>query len=525
MNSESYNNRKVCFGVKDTSDNWNYAASGLITGIDRTAPVITVTPAAADSTPKRQITVVASSSAADVDSNSWERKIISSSDICNAAEMSSGTSSGGSVILNSESYNNRKVCFGVKDTSDNWNYAASGVISGIDRTAPSIAVSSVSADNEVDALVSDNSDNSPILRSQIIGDNVCDGSISGTFEAYTAGTALILPVGSRACFEATDSANNVSYATSGVGVDPDIIVPANDDTLLPTINVRTVGTNRVSATLVEGNLDNSPVLEVQIISDAVCSDSTAGSFEAYTAGTSLTLPVGSRACFKATDSNDNTVYAVSAAGKKKKKRTGNPQSPSPPLTQEPQEEPQEPQQPLLEVSVLTGGDTVSADDNYDSGTTMSYRIQSDDACDSDHEGAFKAYQEGTGLTPSVSSDYYVCFKSVDNDDKQNVAYSVSALIVVEIEGPEQPADDSVDSDDSDDQEAVIDPLPAPSTPDSVSDVDSGPDDGNNDDDNDAETDTDPSTSDSGDNVGPLLILVGVGLLVAAAVIFVIRKRS
>ena len=532
LNSESYNNHKVCFGVKDTSDNWNYAVNGLITGIDRIAPTVTVTPSVAHSTPKREITVVASSSAADMDGNSWQHKIISSSDTCNAAEMNSGTSSGRAVTLNSQSHNNHKVCFGVKDTSDNWNYAASGVISGIDRTAPSIAVSSVSADNEVDASVSDNTDNSPSLRSQIISDNVCDDNTGGSFEAYTPGTALSLPIGSRACFEATDSAGNVSYAVSGVGAAPDIGVPANDDTSLPTINVRTVGSNRVSATLA-GDLSNSPVLEFQIISDNVCDDSIGGSFEAYTAGTALSLPIGSRACFKVTDNNDNTVYALSAAGSRRKKRI---------QTQDNTEQQQSPpQQFQLEVDVLPG-DTPSATDNYANGlTTMFYRIQTGEVCNHtlDHD-TFDPYQEGTPLALRVSSDYYACFKSVDNDDENNVAYAVSALIVVdEIEPdpaqpPAQPPVQPIDSEDevNDDGSNGQQPAPTPPTPTPGGDVivapepEPAPDPADNNEvakDGETDTDPEPSTPEDPGGVDILLILVGAGLLVAT-VVFVVVKR-
>ena len=521
---------RACFRATDSATNVRYTASGVgvdltvnTLDVDTTAPTITVTPAAADSSAKREIAVFASSSDSDVDSSSWKRKVVSASTVCDEAEMNSGTASGRSITFNSESYNNRKVCFAVKDTSDNWNYAASGVISGIDRTRPTISVSPV-VDNEVSATASDDSGGSPTLQSQIIRDTICDDSIRDTFGAYTAGDTLGLAVGSRACFKATDAAGNARYAISGIGVNPDIGVPANDDTALPTIKIRSVSNTRVSASLT-GDLSNFPTLEVLIISDNVCSDSTGGSFEAYTAGDVLTLDIGSRACFRVTDSANRTAYAVSAAGKKKKKRTNNPQSPPP-------RSPQEPQQPQLEVSVLTAGDTLSADDNYESGlTTMYYRIQSDDACDSDHEGAFNGYQEGTGLTPSVSSDYYVCFKSVDNDDKQNVAYSVSALIAVDIEDSQQPADDPVDGgDDDSDGETAIDPLPAPSAPDPGSDVDPGPDDSDDSssesdsDDSDNDTDSSPSASESDSNRGDfLLALVVIGLPSLALVVVLIRR--
>lgn len=94
--------------------------------------------------------MTASSSDGDVASSSWKHKVISST-TCNAAEMSSGTTSGASITLASELHNNRRVCFAVKDTSDNWAYATSGLITGIDRTVPSIAVGPVTL-NKVNAL-------------------------------------------------------------------------------------------------------------------------------------------------------------------------------------------------------------------------------------------------------------------------------------------------------------------------------------------------------------------------------------
>lgn len=97
--------------------------------------------------------MAANSGSTDVDNLTWRHKVILGSTTCNAAAMSSLTSSGKSVTLNSEAHNNRKVCFAVQDNADNWAYLASGVITGIDRTAPLITVSSV-ADNNVSATIS-----------------------------------------------------------------------------------------------------------------------------------------------------------------------------------------------------------------------------------------------------------------------------------------------------------------------------------------------------------------------------------
>ena len=176
-------------------------------------------------------------------------KVISST-TCNAAEMSNGTTSGASITLASELHNNRRVCFAVKDTSDNWAYATSGLITGIDRTVPSIAVGPVTL-NKVSALAADT--NSPTLESLLISHTTCSDSTLGTFTSYTSGTDLTLSAGFRACFKATDSVGNVSYASSGVGIAtaPGIVDPVEPvlpiesvDDILPTINIGTVANNR-----------------------------------------------------------------------------------------------------------------------------------------------------------------------------------------------------------------------------------------------------------------------------------------
>ena len=420
---------RACFYASDFLSNTRYVASGpgvdttnseMVVQSDTTPPTITVSPSAADSSPKRAITVSASSSDSDADSSSWKYKIVSASANCNAAAVSSGTSSGRAATLNSQSHNNRKVCFAVKDTSNNWNYAASGVITGIDRTSPTISVGNV-VNKRVRATVSDNSDNSPTLESQIIGGNICSSLTVGSFSPYTSGTDLTLPVGSRACFKATDSAGNAAYEASS----------AASEINLPTINVGTVRNNRVSATIT-GDLSNSPTFEVQIITDSVCGPGTSGSFDSYTSGTSLSLPVGSRACFRITDNIGRQAYVASAAGTQPGGNNNQPRRTTPRQTPPPR------QKKSLAVSV-TGGDALTATDNYGSGTTMSYMVRSDDACDDTTKGTFNVYQEGTALAPAdVDYDHYVCFKSVDNNDPTSVAYAVSPLVVVDQPDPDQP---------------------------------------------------------------------------------------
>ena len=633
INSEAHNNHKVCFAAKDTAGNWAYAATGVITGIDRTGPTISVSgvvanqvsatvtdagdnsptfrskiisdstcdstvsgfisyvsgtaltltagsracfyasdflsntryvasapgvdtemvqsdttpptisvnPDAADSSPKRSITVRASSSSSDADSGSWKHKIISASTACDADAVASATTVGRSAYLASESNNNHKVCFAVKDTSNNWNHAASGTISGIDRTPPVIAVGDVS-NNRVSATVSDNVDSSPAFKSQVIGDSVCSSLTGGTFDAYLSGTELTLAVGSRACFMARDSAGNVAYAPSTAAVY--IAPPPNSP---PTVNVGDLSrNNRVSATIA-GDLTNSPVLEIRLISDSNCGPDTVGTFNPYTPGTTITLSAGSRACFRLTDNGGQEDYAVSAAGRQ-------PSGGSTQRSRNPRPRPPQPAKPQLKVTVIVGEGTIGASDNYDSGlTTMSYMVRSDDTCDDTTKGTFNAYQEGTPLvTPAtVNYDHYVCFKSADNDDPDNVAYAVSELVVVEVESDPQQSPDSADDEiyvdpppttpdsaDSDKMDAVPQLPPADPggiTPSSTvlnpSDVDNTetesdpqqPSDDTSDDDK-VDADSPPPTSDSGDDTS-FLPFVAIGILLLAVVMVLVRASK
>ena len=637
ISSETHNNHKVCFAAKDTAGNWAYDATGVITGIDRTAPTISVSgvvanqvsatvtdagdnsptfrskiisdstcdstvsgfisyvsgtvltltagsracfyasdflgndryvasapgvdtemvqsdttpptisvnPSSPDSSPKRSITVRASSSSSDVAAGSWKHKIIPASTACDADAVASATTAGRSAYLASESNNHHKVCFAVKDTSNNWNHAASGTISGIDRTAPVIAVGDVS-NNRVSATVSDNVDSSPAFKSQVIGDSVCSSLTGGSFDTYLSGTELTLAVDSRACFYAADSAGNVAYESSAAAVY--IAPPPNSP---PTVNVGGVSrNNRVSATI-DGDLTNSPILEIRLISDSDCGPDTAGTFNPYTPGTSIILSAGSRACFRLTDNTNHQDYAVSAAGSTPQQSGGNTQrSRNPPA--------RPPAKAGLKVTVMTGEKTVRASDNYDPGqTTMSYRVQPTTSCPGSAASGFKAYQEGTALVPAgIDSDYYVCFRSVDKDDSTNVAYAVSELVVVEPDPG--PADDEVGPDPSaptvapisDDRPppepiAVTSPIPGSGgdtspDPDPSADPDdkTGPDPDDGEADDRTETEPPPGSTDNEDEIGinppadPDLDdagfpfgLAGMGLVILLLILAIARRVS
>ena len=148
LNSESDNSKKVCFSVSDTNANPGYGVSGLISGLDTTPPTITVTPSSDDSSSKTEITVSATATdeGSGLKSGSLIYKVIDGADSCDSTEMATATTSGSGIDLNTEAQNNHKVCFQVEDNLAHITYATSGVISGIDRTPPTIIVTPASDD-------------------------------------------------------------------------------------------------------------------------------------------------------------------------------------------------------------------------------------------------------------------------------------------------------------------------------------------------------------------------------------------
>ena len=398
--------QKACFKAEDAAGNLAYTASTTRTAVvlaDTTAPIITVTPAGDDSSPKREILVQSTATEHDVDHDSWIYKLIAATNVaCDQTTMSLDTSTGRTVRLNSQSYNNHKVCFGVKDTSNNWGYAASGVITGIDNRAPLITINSGDEVNQLSAQVSDNQDSNPSFEVKTLADGqACDSTTSG-FTSYIAGTVIELSADTRVCFKASDAASNTRYAAPAAGV----------DTTPATIDVSEVVANQVSAAL-SGNLANLPSLSVAIITGDTCDDTTEVDFSDYNSGDSLALEAAQRACFRAIDIVGNVDYALSTAGVAVVVK------------------------PQLVVRV-TDGETISARDNYPAGsTTMAYLITSGNTCNHSLTG-FKAYQEGYVFTPTeATATRYVCFRSVDNSDSTNVAYA-SAQLVASQTPPETP---------------------------------------------------------------------------------------
>ena len=95
---------------------------------------------------------------------------------CDATLMVKGTNAyttGTTIELDDESYNSQGICFSVSDDDNNRAYTYSEVISGIDRTAPSVTITING--NELTAV--DDDDGTTNWRYQIIEADVeCDQS-------------------------------------------------------------------------------------------------------------------------------------------------------------------------------------------------------------------------------------------------------------------------------------------------------------------------------------------------------------
>ena len=339
LNTEAENNHKVCFSVSDTNSNPGYAASGVITGIDRTAPTITVTPSSDDSSPKTAITVSALSDDTDVDSSSWRHKVIVHNADCNATQMTGGSSSGNSVTLNSESDNGKKVCFRVEDNLAHVTYAASGVITGIDRTAPTIT--SISGDKIDQAYAQGAVIEIIVLLSEALTDLTEPSQL--TLSLNSGGTAIYQGSSSSASTPGRNRQLSFNYTVAAGDNTDDLDVTAFNlnqdtvtdragnslDTTLPTttnlanssqaiidttdpmIDISSLVNNQVSATVTETNLNS---FEVQLPTIGSCNSSATGSFTDYNPGETLTLAESQTVCFKATDTAGNEAYSLSTVG-------------------------------------------------------------------------------------------------------------------------------------------------------------------------------------------------------------------
>ena len=243
------NGTKICFSAEDAVGNISYGVTSLLTGIDTTAPSITVSPPVTGSVPRtKEVSAVDS----DVEGETlWVYAILpvdiacapESSDLDAVVPYTEGTQ----VVLDDSRDFDTKVCFTSWDTAGNISYAASAVVSAIDTVAPSIDIKvsdSVTKTTQsgketkeeelaeptrmkvISATDGDVADITFWMYRQIDSDTDCDAvAMAFGAEDYTEGDDLIFRSesdnGTKVCFSVRDAEENTAYLASEVirGID------------------------------------------------------------------------------------------------------------------------------------------------------------------------------------------------------------------------------------------------------------------------------------------------------------------
>ena len=294
--TEADNTKQLCFRSTDSSGNHGYGSSTTI-NVDQTAPVVTVSRGSADETFQ----------ANDDDSSptTWAYVLITNNSCGSGTNFSGSTSyTEGDDVVPTEADNTKQLCFRSTDNSDNAGYGSSTTIN-VDQTAPVVTVSRGSAANQVTATATDDVDQQVDFEYQFISSSTaCDDSLTSGFTSYS-GAILSLLYDQKACFRATDDADNAAYKASEPGVDispPQIIL---DQTIA----------NQVSATT--SDTDSSIAsFDYQIMAATDnCDDSLTSGFTSYN-GAVLSLLNNQKACFRAVDSVPaaNSSYQDSQVG-------------------------------------------------------------------------------------------------------------------------------------------------------------------------------------------------------------------
>ena len=223
----SHRDKYFCFGAEDIVGNTGHAHIIAFTprsrspNPDNTPPNIIVNNP--DNTPPADHkTVSATSDSTDVVDSSWIFKIYDADeDNCDEALMAEGVSAyrdSQAIVLNDESHNGQNICFSVSDEDDNIAYNSSDTIEGIDRTAPTIAVTM----NGGDVSATDDEITENPWYYIITTSNTCDSTTLIGARKYIEDTVVDLSAyaNHRVCFQVTDNADNTNYQGSNIFVAP-----------------------------------------------------------------------------------------------------------------------------------------------------------------------------------------------------------------------------------------------------------------------------------------------------------------
>ena len=299
FSAESDNGSSVCYQATDTAGNTAYSLSDTVTGIDTTAPTITI------NNPDQTAAAQSRTFTASV-SDGTLLMVTIWGDSCDA---SVGTFEAyAEVTFSAESDNGRSVCYQATDAVGNVSYLQSEKVTKLDTSGPTITFT-----DDVDPVLN-NADTISITVYESVSDqnvygfsadNICDASDSYP-NTFGSGSFVIETEdynGNHICARATDQAGNIAYQASAN--------PLNLDTTAPTITINNPDQTAAAQSRTFTASTSDGTLTMATVLDGVC-DATVSGFVAYAAVVfSAENDNGSRICYQATDDLGNTAYELS----------------------------------------------------------------------------------------------------------------------------------------------------------------------------------------------------------------------
>ena len=419
FSKESDNNTKVCFSSTDAVGNTSYEVSEVLSGIDTTAPSITVNNPNTDSGTRKTV----SAEDADVTGTVWGYIQINEDESCGGPRQVREYIEGTDLVLDKEADNNTKICFFVSDLANNIARQESTVITGIDQTPSTITVTNPTDSPEQKKAVSATDSDEKVTTwhyKQIAGSTSCDtAQMSSEAKAYTEGTEINLSDeddnGTKICFSVTDAVGNTSYEVSEtiIGI----------DTTPPTIaitNATTKVTKEKVIQAADAETEETVWTYKQVSSSAKC-DATQmiSGTESYTEGEKITFSKesdnGTKICFSATDQAGNISYGKSSTLK-------NIDITAPKITVS-----------NPDVSVVSNNKKISAVDNEEDSQWTYQQISEDVVCDASAITTATEYIEGTELIFDKESDNgtKVCFAITDTAGNVVTQASIALMNIKE----------------------------------------------------------------------------------------------
>ncbi len=322
LDEEAHNGHYVCFRARDEVGNIAFARSEQISGIDRTAPVITITEPITGEAQTKTVSATITGNVAAAGSRYRIANGACDTDLIGSDSDGEPYVPGADITLDNETYNGQYVCFRSADTVGNVSFARSEQITGIDRVGPTITLnnpaSGTSQEKTVSAVITDRS--ATVGSQYAISTGACDASLIGSSadgQPYTSGTDIALDDesynGQYICFRAADTVGNVSFARSEQITDidrtPPVITPVGPEP--GTLQVKVAA---VSITGLAADAGNRYVITGGVCDETVIASDTDG--EAYTPSGGIVLDDEAYnrqyVCFRARDAIGNVSFARSA---------------------------------------------------------------------------------------------------------------------------------------------------------------------------------------------------------------------